>query len=98
MNRLQYFVAIALFGFSISLPSLAGPILGGVVGNAKGEVSATCTPFCQVTNKSSKKVRAILALALGASISKDLNPGETFTFTMDGKTFDSAFGISVNYI
>lgn len=97
MKVIKLFLICVFLILTNASGSFAGPILGGVVGTAKNEVTATCTPVCKVTNNSSKKIRASLAL-VSASLTKDLNPGESVTFTLDGKTFDSAFGISVNYL
>lgn len=81
----------------LAFNALSGPILGGVVGSAKNEVSATCTPVCSVKNNSTHRVRASLSV-VSMTLTKELNPGESHTFTLNGNTFDSAFGISVDYI
>lgn len=93
--KIQKAVISALIFFTCS--SHAGPILGGVVGSAKNEVNATCTPVCSVTNKSQHRIRASLSV-VSMTLTKELSPGETHIFTLNGSSFDSAFGISVDYI
>lgn|SRR6185295_17048478 len=73
-------------------------IIGGASGSAAGWIEYGCGPCCFVRNMSSKRIRATLALALGASVTETVFPNQTKTFTLNGSCLTSGFGIFADFI
>ena len=81
----------------LNVPSQAA-IIGGVQGNAASWVESGCNSCCYVENKSQKRIRATLSLALGASVTEIVFPKAKKAFILDGKCLTSAFALVVNFI
>ncbi len=87
----------AVLALGVASPSMA-QFMGGVAGTAKSEVEAGCGPCCYVVNKSSKPIRATVALALGAGVSLTVSPGEKQVFMLGNTCVTSGFGLFVDYL
>lgn len=96
MNMHKILIASAL-SMLLAAPSQA-QLLGGVQGNAAGWVEAGCNACCFVVNKSSKRIKATLALAMGSSISQTVFPGDRKTFTLGQNCMTSGFALIVEFI
>jgi len=88
--------ALATFLAAWTAPAGA-QYLGGVSGNAKGDVTAGCSTCCYVENKGSKAITATVVMALGASVTYTVAPGERQVFMLGSSCVTSGFGLVVNY-
>ncbi|WP_460932402.1 hypothetical protein [Shinella zoogloeoides] len=73
-------------------------VLGGVAGTAAKDVEVTCGSCCSVRNIGSRLVEARLALALGASATLRVGPGQSSTWMSGGSCFSGGFGVFANYV
>ena len=84
---------------SLAFPQIStAQILGGVAGNAANDVEVSCGSCCSVRNTGGKLVEARLALALGASATVRVGPGQSATWRTGGGCFSSGFGVFANYV
>jgi hypothetical protein len=92
--------AFGLIAALVCLPlqTASAQYLGGIVGEAKGWVEGGCGPCCFVTNKSQKRIRATVSLALGASVTETVFPGDKKVFMLGNQCVTSAFGLHVDFI
>ncbi|EOY3614347.1 hypothetical protein AAHW07_06050 [Klebsiella variicola subsp. variicola] len=79
--------------------ALADGLLQPPSGDAAGWIKYGCTPCCYVENKNpSKRIRATLFLALGASATITVFPGGKETFSSGGQCFTGGFTIQAVFI
>ena len=68
-----------------------------MAGDAKDDVEVSCGSCCSVRNTGGRKVSARLSLALGASATVIVGPGQSATWSTGGSCFSSGFGVFANY-
>ncbi|TDK35182.1 hypothetical protein E2F50_13040 [Rhizobium deserti] len=97
--RVRHFSFAVLMAVAPVVGDANAQVLGGVKGDAAGWVEVTCGGCCSVVNRhNSKRVDATLSLALGASSTVRAFPGQSKTWTLDGRCFTSGFAVFANFV